>query len=182
MVRPRNVNRVKNDVKVRDWEQEEFDSRTQIKVAAHAVTDLGEQVAQMTDNEFKKLDLPAQFEEAMSLLRKMNTNAPAYKRQKAYVGKLLRQNEELIVYIKDKLAEKEIKMKQQNAHFLKLERWRDRMVEEGDEALHAFLALYPHADRQQLRQWIRNAQKERDAAKPMKAAKEIFKYIKSLEW
>ena len=43
MVRPRNVNRVKKEHEVRDWEQEEFESRTQIKNAAQAVTDLGDQ-------------------------------------------------------------------------------------------------------------------------------------------
>jgi ribosome-associated protein len=42
-----------------------------------------------------------------------------------------------------------------------LERWRERLLQEGDEALTAFLEAYPAADRQQLRQLLRNVQKAR---------------------
>ncbi len=181
MVRPRNVNRVKQKKDIPDWEQEEFESRTDIKKAAQAVTDLGEQIAEMTEDQIKKLQLPQHFTEAVLLLKKIN-KGPALKRQKLYLGKILRQDEDLIVLIKKKLAEIEFKKKQQNAHFHKLEKWRDRLVEEGDAAMHEFLELYPQADRQQLRQWIRNAQKEQREEKPPKSAKEIFKYLRSLEW
>ena len=181
MVRARNVNRTKAVIEVPDWEQEEFESRTQIKLAAQAVVDLGLQLSQMTLNEIKKLDLPPKVQEAVITLKGMD-KGPALKRQRLFVGKLLRQNEHFIVEIKEKLAEKELKAKQQNAYFHQLEKWRDRMVEEGDEALNAFMEKFPHADRQQLRQWIRNAQKERDTNKPPKFSREIFKYLKSLEW
>lgn len=181
MVRPRNVNRVRHNKEVPDWEQEEFDSRTDIKKAAQAVTDLGVQVAEMSEDQIKKLALPKTFTDAVLLLKTMG-KGPALKRQKAYIGKILRQDEPLITEIKEKLAEIELKKKQQNAHFHKLEQWRDRMVTQGDEALAEFIAQYPQADRQQLRQWIRNAQKEQQQSKPPKSAREIFKYLKSLEW
>ncbi len=181
MVRPRNVGKTKVESKVPDWEQEEFQSRTQIKKAAQAVIDLGVQLSEMTISEIKKLSLPAKVEEAVLTLKEMD-KGPAIKRQRSYLGKLLRQNEHFIVEIKEKLAEKELKAKQQNAHFHQLEKWRDRMLEEGDEALNEFMAKFPHADRQQLRQWIRNAQKERKDNKPPKASRLIFKYLKALEW
>ncbi len=181
MVRPRNVNRVKQKKEVPDWEQEEFDSRADIKRAAQAVTDLGEQIAEMTEDQIKKLQLPKLFTDAVLQLKKMG-KGPALKRQKLYLGKILRQDEDLIVEIKEKLAEIELKKKQQNAHFHRLEQWRDRLISEGDDALHAFLESYPNADRQQLRQWIRNALKEQQEQKPPKSAREIFKYLKSLEW
>lgn len=181
MVRPRNVNKAKVQKETPDWEQEEFESRSDIKRAAQAVTDLGEQISQMTEDKIKKLQLPSHFTDAVLLLKRMD-KGPALKRQKLYLGKLLRQDEPLIIEIKDKLAEIELKKKQQNAHFHKLEKWRDRLVDEGDVALNEFLNLYPHADRQQLRQWMRNAQKEKQQEKPPKASREIFKYLKSLEW
>ena len=181
MVRPRNVNKVKQKKTVPVWEQEEFESRTDIKKAAQAVTDLGEQIAQMSEEQIKQMQLPRLFTDAVLMLKGMD-KGPAMKRQKLYIGKLLRQDEDLIVEIKDKLAEIELKQKQQNAHFHKLEKWRDRLVQEGDAALHDFLELYPQADRQQLRQWIRNANKEQQQQKPPKSAREIFKYLKGLEW
>jgi len=181
MVRPRNVNRVKQKKETPDWEQEEFESHTDIKKAAQAVTDLGEQISEMSEDQIKKLQLPKHFTDAVLLLKKIG-KGPALKRQKLYIRKILRQDEDLIVEIKEKLAEIELKEKQQNAHFHKLEQWRDRLLEEGDAALHDLLDSYPQVDRQQLRQWIRNAQKEKEQNKPPKSAREIFKYLRSLDW
>lgn len=181
MVRPRNINRVKLKKDIPDWEQEEFESRTDIKKAAQAVTDLGEQLSEMTESEIKKLQLPTTLADALLLLKSMD-KGPALKRQKLYIGKYLRQDEGLLIEIKEKLAAVETKKKQQNAHFHKLEKWRDRLVEEGDTVLHEFLEIYTQADRQQLRQWIRNAKKEQAESKPPKSARELFKYLKGLDW
>lgn len=181
MVRPRNVGRVQAKKEIPDWEQEEFESRSDIKKAAQAVTDLGEQLSEMTEPQIKKLQLPTTLHDALMLLKRMD-KGPALKRQKLYIGRYLRQDEPLLAEIKEKLAEIEAKKKQQNAHFHKLEKWRDRLIEEGDSALHEFLNVYPQADRQQLRQWIRNAQKEQSQSKPPKSARELFKYLKALEW
>ncbi|VAW44634.1 UPF0307 protein YjgA [hydrothermal vent metagenome] len=179
MVRPRNINRVKKEVETRAWEQEEFESRTQIKQAAQAVTDLGQQIANMADTEIKKMQLPQKFTDAIFLLKSMD-KGPALKRQKLFIGKMLRQDEPLIIEIKEKLAIQETKIKQQNAHFHKLEQWRDRMIAEGDSVLNEFINHYPQADRQQLRQWIRNAKKEAAQDKPPKSSREMFKYLRKL--
>ena len=57
---------------------------------------------------------------------------------------------------------------------------RDRLVEQGDDAIADVLNLWPHADRQQLRSMIRNAQKEKAANKPPKAYRQIFQYLREL--
>ncbi|MNW19342.1 hypothetical protein D3C71_2192860 [compost metagenome] len=57
---------------------------------------------------------------------------------------------------------------------------RDRLVEQGDDAIPEVLNLYPDADRQQLRAMIRNAQKEKAANKPPKAYRQIFQYLREL--
>lgn len=181
MVRPRNVNRTKTPKTVPDWEQEEFDSRTDIKKAAQAVTDLGEKLAEMTESKIRKFDLPDELLNAILLLKRLEKGT-ALKRQKAFVGKLLRKNEGLIVEIKEKFMEEELKAQQQNAHFHRLEKWRDRLIEEGDEALNEFIGVYPQVDRSFLRQTIRNAQKEAEQNKPPKSSRAIFKYLRGLEW
>ena len=84
MVRPRNINRVKLKKEITDWEQEEFESRTDIKKAAQAVTDLGEQLADMTESEIKKLQLPTTLADEIFLLKNMD-KGPALKRQKIYI-------------------------------------------------------------------------------------------------
>lgn len=58
------------------------------------------------------------------------------------------------------------------------EDWRDRIVAEGDEAVEAFLAQYPQADRQRLRQLARQAAKDQAAGGPPKASRAIFKVVR----
>lgn len=181
MVRPRNVGRHTEEQAIPDWEQEEFNSRTQIKKAAQAVTDLGDELAQLMPSELKKLDLPKDLLDALALLKTMD-KGPAMKRQRLFIGRYLRKNEPLIIEIKAKFAEIEAKRKQQNAHFHQLEKWRDRLLEEGDPALEMLIELYPQVDRQQMRQWLRNAKKEAEQNKPPKSAREIFQYLKGLSW
>ncbi len=181
MVRPRNVGRYVPFKETPDWEQEEFASRTEIRQAAQAVTDFGERIAELTEKQIASFNLPTELFDAYMLLKKMG-KGPALKRQKAFIGKYFRKDEALIIQVKARFQEIESKEKQKNAHFHRLEKWRDRMVAEGDTALNEFLAQYPQADRTQLRQWIRNAQKEAEQSKPAKAAKSIFQYLKALEW
>lgn len=69
---------------------------------------------------------------------------------------------------------------QQVALFHKLEQLRDRLITEGDDVIPEILTLYPHADRQQLRSLVRNAQKEKAANKPPKATRQIFQYLREL--
>lgn len=65
-------------------------------------------------------------------------------------------------------------------HFHQLEQWRDHLIDEGDQALADLLQEKPDADRQQLRQLIRTAKKEREQEKPPAAARKLFKLLRSL--
>ena len=181
MVRPRNVNRGTRKKPVPEWEQEEFSSRTDIKLAAQEVTDIGVQLGELSESQIKKMGLPQELLDALLLLKRMDAG-PAIKRQRLFIGKWLRQHEEELAVIRAKIEELEQRAKQQNLHFQKLERWRDRLLIDGDEALNEFMLDFPHADRTLLRQHIRNAQKEAEQNKPPKAARAIFQYIKGLEW
>jgi len=181
MVRARNVGRKTEKVSQPDWEQEEFDSRSQIKKAAQAVTSLGEELSELTVSQINKLGLPEDFREAILMLKNME-KGPALKRQKLFVGRFLRNDEELLIEIKAKIESQRVKEKQQNAHFHRLENWRDRMLAEGDEVLNEFVMDFPLADRNQLRQWIRNAKKEAEHNKPPKSSRAMFQYLKGLEW
>ncbi len=58
------------------------------------------------------------------------------------------------------------------------ERWRDRLLEEGTDAIEAFVEQYPDADRGHLRQLVRNAASENERGKPPKSARLIFRYVR----
>ncbi|WP_044406362.1 ribosome biogenesis factor YjgA [Thiomicrospira microaerophila] len=181
MVRPRNVNRVVRKKPVPEWEQEEFTSRTDIKLAAQEVTDIGSALGELSESQLKKMGLPTELLDALLLYKRMDPG-PAIRRQRQFIGKWLRQHEEELAELRAKIEEMEARAKQQNLHFQKLERWRDRLITEGDEALTALLEDFPQADRTLLRQHIRNAQKEAEQQKPPKAARAIFQYLRGLEW
>lgn len=63
--------------------------------------------------------------------------------------------------------------------FHKLENLRDRLIDQGDDAIAGeVLNLWPDADRQQLRM-IRNA-KKKEGNKLAKSARQIFQYLREL--
>ena len=84
----------------------------------------------------------------------------------------------------DPYLERLARMKSQSAHAVRehhiAERWRARLINDGNAALTELLNDHPHADRQQLRQLIRNAQKETELAKPPKSSRLLYRYLKAL--
>ena len=54
------------------------------------------------------------------------------------------------------------------------------MISNGNEALTALLDEQPQADRQLLRQLMRNAQKEAEAGKPPKSSRLLYRHLKEL--
>src|SRR4029078_1341953 len=58
--------------------------------------------------------------------------------------------------------------------------WRERLIADGDAALSELLAEHPQADRQHLRQLVRNAIDERNRNKPPHAFRELFRELREL--
>jgi ribosome-associated protein len=67
-----------------------------------------------------------------------------------------------------------------NQAFHLLEKWRDRLVEEGYEAMGAAMDEWPDMDRQQLRHLVRDAKKEHESGKPAGAKKKLFQFLRTL--
>lgn len=180
MVRPRNVNKKKARRDAPNWEEEDvFASRTQIKLAAEAVNELGEQLAGMSEATLARFQLSDEVAEAVAQLRRLD-KGPAYKRQRSYVGKLLRQDEAQLAHIRETLAQLEREAREEKRLTDRWARWRDRLIEEGDDALADLLAEFPRADRNQLRQLIRQAQPQQPEQKRRQAARKLFQVIRDL--
>ena len=62
----------------------------------------------------------------------------------------------------------------------RIEGWRDRLLADGDVALADLLVEHPDADRQHLRQLLRNAVEERNRNKPPHAARELFRVLREM--
>lgn len=151
-------------------------SKSEIKRDAEELKRLGAELADLSKNLLDKIPMDEKLRDAIELAQKIKKEGR--RRQLQLIGKLLRsRDEDPIRQALDKLKNRH---NQQVALFHKLEMLRDRVVEQGDDAMAEVLNLYPDADRQQLRQMIRNAQKEKVAGKPPKTYRQIFQYLREL--
>lgn len=151
-------------------------SKSEIKRDAEELKRLGAELVELGKNSLDKIPLDEDLRAAIELAQRIKMEGR--RRQLQLIGKMLRQrDEEPIRQALDKLKNRH---NQQVALFHKLEQLRDRLIEKGDDAVAEVLNLYPHADRQQLRSMIRNAQKEKAASKPPKSARQIFQYLREL--
>lgn len=158
-----------------DDEEEILISKSQLKRESHALTDLGKELVELHQNKLDKIPLDEKLQDAIALVHRVKARG-GRKRQLQYIGKLLRTADiEPILAAMDGLK---LEDAQENARLHRLEQWRDRLLEEGDTALSELLSQYPDADRQHLRQLLRNAQKEQSQNKPPKSARELFKYLR----
>ena len=166
---------------VPDNEEQEDDeiiwvSKSEIKRDAEELKRLGAEMVELGSNSLDKLPLDDDLRTAIELAQKIKKEGR--RRQMQLIGKMLRSRDvEPIRTALDKLKNRH---NQQVSLFHKLEVLRDRLVEQGDDAVVEVLNLYPDADRQQLRAMIRNAQKEKAANKPPKAYRQIFQYLREL--
>lgn len=168
-----------DDVPDNDEEEDEeiiWVSKSEIKRDAEELKRLGAELVDLGKNSLDKIPLDERLRTEVELAQRIKKEGR--RRQLQLIGKLLRSIDvEPIRVALDKLNNRH---NQQVALFHKLEMLRDRLIEQGDEAMGDVIALYPDADRQQLRSMIRNAQKEKTGSKPPKSARQIFQYLREL--
>ncbi|WP_113907041.1 ribosome biogenesis factor YjgA [Aliidiomarina celeris] len=148
------------------------------KREVHAITDLGAKLVDMPPSQVAELPIDGHILEAITLARKIRNKHVGFKRQIQYIGKLLRNSDPEPIF--EALAERERAHLHEQQQFHALEKWRDRLMEEGDDCIQAVVDEWPHADRQHLRQLIRTARKQRELNKPPAAFRELFKYLREL--
>ncbi|MEM7282667.1 MAG: ribosome biogenesis factor YjgA [Pseudomonadota bacterium] len=152
-------------------------SKTQKKREMLALQDLGERLITLSEHQLEKITLPEDLAQAVHEARNMTKRGALY-RQKQYIGKVMRQLD--CTPIKDALAKLDRVKRQQIALFKQAETWRDRILSGTPEDIEAFVNSYPDADRQQIRAWRRQYDRERSAAKTPRSSKLLFRYIHEL--
>jgi ribosome-associated protein len=164
-------------------EADEFDedgyegrpSKSQLKRDSEAMQDLGIELTELSRAQLREFALPEELLQAV-LAAQTITSHSALKRQRKFIGKLLRDIDP------EPIQQQLARLKNTSAeaiHELHLiERWRDRLLTGGDQDINAFLESYPGADRQKLRQLVRDAHRERQAAAPPRSARLLFKALR----
>lgn len=161
-----------------DIDNDDRPSRSQLKREAEALQDLGLALVELPQAKLDRIDLPDKLREAIDLARRITAHG-GKRRQLQYIGKLMRGFDAEPVRVQLEAFQQADRRAAQR--FQQLEALRDQLLAEGDDALGAILERYPHADRQHLRQLIRQAQQERDKNKPPAAARVLFRYLRELD-
>ena len=152
-------------------------NKTRIKKDMAILFALSEELSVLPSTQLKALELPDNIHKALTEASGMPHKSARKRLLKFITGQL---NKIDIEPYLEKLA----RMKSQSAHAVRehhiAERWRARLINDGNIALTELLNEHPHADIQQLRQLIRNAQKETELAKPPKSSRLLYRYLKVL--
>ncbi|MGK2959736.1 MAG: ribosome biogenesis factor YjgA [Candidatus Malihini olakiniferum] len=151
-------------------------SKSEIKRDAEVLKDLGIELIELGKNALKRIPLDGDLRAAIELAQRIKKEG--LRRQVQLIGKMLRARDPKP--IKTALDKLNNRHNQQVALFHKLEQLRDRLIEEGDDAISDILAPYQTTDHQQLRSLVRNAQKEKTTNKPPKSYHQIFQYLREL--
>ncbi|MDR5859630.1 DUF615 domain-containing protein [Halomonas eurihalina] len=154
---------------------DERPSKSQLKREMHALQALGERLIAMNESERARFPLSDELLAAIEETGRIRARE-ARRRHMQYVGKLMRREDlDGIQAVFDEIDREQL---QRDHAFHRLEKWRDRLIDEGDDAVAAFIEAFPDTDRQALRQLIRNARRERDQGKPPTNARRLFKLIR----
>ncbi|MBD7921577.1 MULTISPECIES: ribosome biogenesis factor YjgA [Xanthomonas] len=166
----------------RDEDTGEFrgDSRSQQRRAALEVLTLGEKLVALTPAQLAKLPVPESLIPHIEESKRITSHI-AHKRQLAFLAKQMRREDDATLdAIREAMDANSDGARREVAAIHRVEDWRARLLADGDSALSELLGDYPEADRQRLRQLIRNAKEERLKNKPPHAYRELFRELREL--
>jgi ribosome-associated protein len=153
-------------------------NKSQLKRDMQELQDLGAELVKLPSAQLAELDLPEKLADAIELARRITSHG-AQKRQRQYIAGLLSKLDD-VAPIRAYLERLTGADRVSKARFQENERWRARLIAEGDAALAEFLERHPQADRQHLRRLARDAAAEAAGGRPPRHARELFRYLQSL--
>ncbi|HAU1573550.1 TPA: ribosome-associated protein [Legionella pneumophila] len=152
-------------------------SKSQKKRDAHYLQDIGVKFIDLSTSKLDSLPLPDNLRQAIMDAKSIKSHG-AKRRQAQLIGKLMRAADiETIIAAYEKILEEESSI---TASFHEIELWRDRLLQDGKDALTEFIDAYQPDDVQQLRQLIKKALDDQIKDKNTGAAKALFRYLRSL--
>lgn len=160
-----------------DIDDELLPSKSQIKRECDAIQKLGERLIALKQDELDVMELPDELDDAIRTAKKIKSR-PGLKRQRQYIGKVLRQLDSEA--IKKQVEQLQHRHDTNTAQFRKMERWRDRLLTDDKTALTEIIESHPEVDRQHINQLIRQAKREQQQEKPPASARKLFKYLREL--
>ena len=148
-----------------------FVSKSQQKKAMDRLQAIGEQLAQLSANQLKKLPISEELREALLFLSTLKSNE-AKRRHKQLIGKLMRhENEDALLQA--------LNQRQQPNLERQLSLWVERLMAQGENAVNEAVRQYPAAERHPMRQALRAALYEQEHnPTETKAKQRLFTYLR----
>jgi len=149
-------------------------SRGQIKREHLALQALAEQLLALPRQLLEGLSLSEATWVAIHETARIKDQRALRRHYKRIANCLARENTEPLQAL---LAQREAQTRAATARQHELERWRERLINEGDAALAELMAAYPMSDRQQLRNLVRAAQRDAGRGRP-EASRRLFRHLR----
>jgi ribosome-associated protein len=157
-------------------QDEEKPSKTRRKREMHELQALGARLVELNPEQLTVVGLPEDLRDAIAQLGRM-TKHEARRRQMQYIGRLMRSVDP--GPIREKLKVWDGISAEHTAQQHRVERWRDRLLE--DEAtVDELLSAHPGIDARRLRALARKAREERAAGTPPRAYRELFRALREI--
>ncbi|MBR9728761.1 ribosome biogenesis factor YjgA [Shewanella intestini] len=155
---------------------ENYVSRTEFKKESEDAQALGMKLIALSKTQLDKMELDEFLYDAVLKTKTIKQKTEAYRRHLQYIGKLMRGFDH--EPIEATLAKVLNKNNNEAARVQIIEKLRDRLLAEGDNAIQELLNDNPQLERQKLRQLVRQANKELQKTPESKANIELFKYLR----
>jgi len=153
-------------------------SKSQIKREMQALQAVGKRMLDLSDEQLDALPISDTLRAAIVESRRIRKHE-ARRRHLHYIGKVLRSEDDPEAIERGLNAFVAGSEEHTRRHHL-AERWRDRMIAEGDTVVADFIEYCPMADVQHLRNLVRNARKEVEKQKNTGQSKKLFRALR--EW
>ncbi|KTD58174.1 alpha helix protein [Legionella sainthelensi] len=151
-------------------------SKSQKKREADFLQKMGVKFIDLSITKLNLLPLPDNLYKAIIEAKSIKSHG-AKRRQAQLIGKLMRAADyEEILSVYERMLEEDSAV---TASFHEVEHWRERLINEGKEALTEFIEAYHPEDVQHLRQLIKKAVDEQQKDKNLGASKALFRYLRS---
>jgi ribosome-associated protein len=159
------------------YDEEDYGkSKSQLKREMHALQGLGRQMLDLSNDQLDTLPISDTLRAAIEESRRIRQNE-AKRRHLQYIGKVIRLEDDPDALKRAIEAFDSGSEEHTRRHHL-AERWRDRMIAEGDTVVGEFFSYCPEADMQHLRNLARNARKDAEKQKNTGQARKLFRYLR----
>lgn len=159
-----------------DSELEWGKSKSQVKREMLELQELGKQMLDLSTEQLNTLPIGDTLRRAIEESRRIHQHE-ARRRHLQYIGKVIRQEEE-IETVRRAIGAFHAGSEEHTRRLHLAERWRDRLINDGDSALGEFIDYCPSADVQHLRNLARNARRDVQKEKNTGQSKKLFRYLR----